>query len=145
MDCSIPGLPVPHHLTEFAQGHVHCISDAIQPLLSSYLILWHLLLLLSIFLSIRDFSNESAIHIRWPKYWSFNFIITLFKESVQFSCSVVSNSLWPHEPQHSRPPCPKSISLKIDWFAKLSDTTKWRLFIQNVFTFSMHTINEHKH
>ena len=31
MDCSMPGLPVPHHLTEFAQVHVHCISDAIQP------------------------------------------------------------------------------------------------------------------
>ena len=37
------------------------------------------------------------------------------------------------------------ISLKIDWFAKLSDITKWRLLIQNVFTFSMHTINEHIH
>ena len=31
MDCSMPGLPVPHHLPEFAQVHVHCISDAIQP------------------------------------------------------------------------------------------------------------------
>ena len=31
MDCSTPGLPVPHHLLEFAQVHVHCISDAIQP------------------------------------------------------------------------------------------------------------------
>ena len=43
---------------------------------SSHLILWHPLLLLpSIFHSIRDFSNESSIHIRWPKYWSFSFII----------------------------------------------------------------------
>ena len=31
MDCSMPGLPVPHHLPEFAQVHVHCIGDAIQP------------------------------------------------------------------------------------------------------------------
>ena len=31
MDCSTPGLPVPHHLPGFAQGHVHCIGDAIQP------------------------------------------------------------------------------------------------------------------
>ena len=31
VDCSTPGLPVPHHLQEFAQVHVHCISDAIQP------------------------------------------------------------------------------------------------------------------
>ena len=31
MDCSIPGLPVPHYILKFAQVHVHCISDAIQP------------------------------------------------------------------------------------------------------------------
>ena len=31
MDCSTPGLPVPHHLPKIAQVHVHCISDAIQP------------------------------------------------------------------------------------------------------------------
>ena len=31
VDCSIPGLPVPHHLLEYAQVHVHCISNAIQP------------------------------------------------------------------------------------------------------------------
>ena len=45
---------------------------------SSYLILWcPLLLLPSIFSSIRDFSNESSVHIRWPKYWNFSFIISL--------------------------------------------------------------------
>ena len=43
---------------------------------SSHLILWcPLLLLPSIFPSVRDFSNESAVHIRWPKYWSFSFSI----------------------------------------------------------------------
>ena len=71
MDCSTPGLPVHHQLPEFTQTHVHLVSDAIQPShpLSS------LLLLPSIFPSIRFFSSESALHIRWPKYWSFSFSI----------------------------------------------------------------------
>ena len=43
---------------------------------SNHLILCHLLLLPSVFTSIRVFSNESALHIRWPKYWSFSFIIS---------------------------------------------------------------------
>ena len=43
---------------------------------SNHLILCHPLLLLSIFLSIRVFSNESVLHIRWPKYWSFSFNIS---------------------------------------------------------------------
>ena len=74
MDCSTPGLPVLHHLLEFAQIHVHWVSDAIQP---SYLILCHPLLLLpSIFPSIRVFSNESVLRIRWPKYWNFSFSIS---------------------------------------------------------------------
>ena len=68
LDCSMPGLPVPHHLLEFAQVHVNLIGEAIQP---SHL-LSPLLLLPSFFPSIRVFSNESAIHIRWPKYWSFS-------------------------------------------------------------------------
>ena len=67
-----PGLPVHHHLPEFAQVHVHC---TVMP--SSHLIFWHPLLLLpSMFPRIRDFSNESAIQIRWPKYWSFSFSIS---------------------------------------------------------------------
>ena len=46
-------------------------------MLTNHLILCHLLLLLpSIFLTIRVFSNESALHIRWPKYWSFSFNIS---------------------------------------------------------------------
>ena len=43
---------------------------------SNHLILWHPLLLSSSFPSLRDFSNESALHIRWPKYWSFSFSIS---------------------------------------------------------------------
>ena len=147
---------------------------------SNHLILCRLLLLPSIFPSIRVFSNESALHIRWPKYWSFSFNISPFNEHPglisfrmewldllavqgtlksllqhhsskvsifrhsaffivqlshpymttgktialtrwtfidevmsllfnmpsQFSHSVVSNSLRPHESQHARPPSP---------------------------------------
>ena len=72
MDCSTPGFPVHHQLPEFTQTHVHWTGDAIQPShpLSS------LLLLPSIFPSIRVFSNESVLHISWPKYWSFCFSIS---------------------------------------------------------------------
>ena len=48
---------------------------------SNHLILWHpLLLLLSVFPSIRVFSSESVLHITWPKYWSFNLSISYFSE-----------------------------------------------------------------
>ena len=71
MDGSLPGLPVHWQLSEFTQTHVHWVGDAIQPPhpLSS-------LLLPSTFPSIRVFSNESVLHIRWSKYWSFSFIIS---------------------------------------------------------------------
>ena len=72
MDCSTPGFPVYHQLPEPAQIHVHCIGDAIQPPYP----LSYLLLPPSIFLSIRVFSSESVLRIRWPKYWSFSFNIT---------------------------------------------------------------------
>ena len=58
------GFPVLHNLTELAQTHVHWVSNAIQPSRP--------LLLPSIFPSIRVFSNELVLHIRWPKYWSFS-------------------------------------------------------------------------
>ena len=69
MDCSTRVSPVIHHLPEFAQTHIHRVSDAIQP---SHPLL-PLLLLPSVFLSIRVFSNELALHIKWPKNWSFIF------------------------------------------------------------------------
>ena len=72
MDSSTPGFPVHHQLLELAQTHIHWVGDAIQP---SYP-LSPLLLLPSIFLSIRVFSNESVLHIKWPKYWSFSFSIS---------------------------------------------------------------------
>ena len=72
MDGSTPGFPVLHHLLELAQTYVHWVGDAIQPNhpLSPFL---HLPL---IFPSIRVFSNESALHIRWSKCWSFSFSIS---------------------------------------------------------------------
>ena len=72
MDCSTPGLPVLHQLPELIQTHVHWVGDAIH-----HLILCRPLLLLpSIFPSIRVFSNESPLCIRWPEYWSFSFSIS---------------------------------------------------------------------
>ena len=69
MDCSIPDFPVHHQLPELAQTHVHWVGDATQPshTLSSPSPLP------SIFPSIRVFSNESVLRIRWPKYRSFSF------------------------------------------------------------------------
>ena len=52
--------------------------ESVMP--SNHLILCHLLLLPSIFPSIRFFSNESALHLKWPKYWSFSFSISPFNE-----------------------------------------------------------------
>ena len=67
MDCSTPGFPVHHQLLELAQTHVYRVGDAIQPS--------HPLSatspLPSVFPSIRVFSNELVLHIKWPKYWSF--------------------------------------------------------------------------
>ena len=73
---SMPGLPVHHHLPEFTQTHVHRVRDAIQ-----HLILCRPLLLLPPNPpSIRVFSNESSLCMRWPKYWSFSFSIIPSKE-----------------------------------------------------------------
>ena len=75
---------------------------------SNYLILWHPLLLLpSIFPSIRDFSNESTVCIKWPKYWSFSFSISLSNEYSGL------------------------ISLKIDWFDLLAIQETFRSLLQH--------------
>ena len=72
MDHSTPSFSVLHHLPEFA--HTQPIELVIP---FNHLILYcPLLLLPSVFPSIRVFSNESARHIRWPKYWSFSFSIS---------------------------------------------------------------------
>ena len=72
MNHSTPGLPVHHHLPEFTQTHVHRVSDAISHLILSR----PLLFLPPVPPSIRVFSNESSLHMRWPKYWSFSFSIS---------------------------------------------------------------------
>ena len=72
MDYSLPGFPIFHYLLESFHTHIHWVGDAIQP---SHPPL-PLLLLPSIFPRIRVFSNESALCIRWPKYWSFSFSIS---------------------------------------------------------------------
>ena len=76
MNCSMPGLPAHQQLPEFTQTHVHRVSDAIQPSHP----LRPLLLLPLIPPSIRVFSNESTLRMRWPKYWSFRFSIIPSKE-----------------------------------------------------------------
>ena len=72
MNCSTPGLPVHHQLPEVTQTHVHRVGDAIQPS--------HPLSSPSppapIFPSIRVFSSESTLLMRWPKYWSFSLSIS---------------------------------------------------------------------
>ena len=77
MNRSMLGLPVHRQLLEFTQTYV------IEWVMSSnHLILYRpLLLLLSIFPSIRVFSNESALCIRWPKYWNFSFSISPSNEN----------------------------------------------------------------
>ena len=76
-------------------------------MLFSHLILWHPLLLPSIFPSIRGFSNESSVHIRWPKFWSFSFSIS---PSSEYS---------------------RLISRKIDWFDLLAVQGTFRSLLQH--------------
>ena len=75
-DCSTPGLPVHRQLLEFIQTHIHRIGNNIQPShpLSSpsppaLNLSQH-----------QGLSNESALCIRWPKYWSFSFNISSYNE-----------------------------------------------------------------
>ena len=82
MNCSTPGFPVQHQLPEFIQP---LSTESVMP--SSHLILCRPLLLLpSIFPSIRVFSNESALRIRWPRYWSFSFNISPSNEHPGLIC-----------------------------------------------------------
>ena len=86
MDCSTPGFPVHHQLLELAQTHVHRVGVAIQlshPLWFPFP---------PVFPSIRVFSNESVLRIRWPEYWSFSFSVCPSNE------------------------CSGLFSLRIDWF-----------------------------
>ena len=66
LDCSMPGLPVHHQLPELTQTHAHWVGDATQPSHRLFPWCWE---------SIRLFSSESVLHIRWPNYRSFSFSI----------------------------------------------------------------------
>ena len=102
MNHSTPGLPVHHQLPESTQP---MSIESVMP--SNHLILCRPLFLLpSIFPSIRVFSNELALCIRWPEYWSFSFNISPSNESVQFS-SVTQSCLTLCNPMnHSMPGLP---------------------------------------
>ena len=114
MNGSTPGLPVHHHLPEFTQTHVHRVSDAIQPS--------HPLFAPSPPApsppSIRVFPNESILHMRWPKYWSFSFSSIPSKEHpglISFKMDWLDqNSCSPRDSQESSPtPQFKSINSSV--------------------------------
>ena len=96
----MPDFPVPYHLLEFAQVHARWIGDGIQPshpLSASFSSVFNLS-------QHQGLSNESAIHIRWPKYWSFSFSISPFEEYLGL------------------------ISFKVDWFDLLGAQGLSRVF-----------------
>ena len=96
-------LPFLHYLPEFAKL---TSIESVMP--SNHLILCHILILLpSIFPSIRVFSSESVLHIRWPKYWNFSFSISPSKE------------------------CSGLISFRIDCFNHLAVQETLKILIQN--------------
>ena len=100
----MPGFPVHQQFLELAQTH-------------NYLILCCLLLLLpSIFPSIRVFSKESVLHIRWPKYWSFSFSISPSNEySGLISFWLVWSPYSPRDSQESSPTPQFKIEASINW------------------------------
>ena len=102
MNHSMPSLPVHHQLSESNQTHYHPVGDAIQlshPLSS-------LLLLPSIFPSIRIFSNESALHIRWPKVLEFQLQHQSFQWTARtglFWDGLIGSPWSPRDSQESSP------------------------------------------
>ena len=90
-DCNTPGFLVHHQFPELAQTHVHQVSDAIQPshpLSSPSPPAFN-------FSQISNFSNESFLLIRWPKYWSFSFSISPSNEySELISFRLQSLNIW---------------------------------------------------
>ena len=103
MNFSTPGLPVHHQHPVFTQTHVHQVGNAIQtshPLSSPSPPT-------PMPPSIKVFSNESVLHIRWPKYWSFSFSIIPSKEH------------------------PGLISFRMDWFDLLAVQGTLKSFLQH--------------
>ena len=99
IDCSKQSFPIHHQLPELAQTHVHQVGDAMQT--------YHSLSSPSICPRIRVFSNESVLHIRWPKYWSFSFSISPSNEYSGL------------------------ISFRIDWFDLLAVQGTLKSFLQH--------------
>ena len=100
MDYSTPALPVYHQFPELAQTHVHRVGDAI------HLILCHPFLLPSVFPIVRVFSKESVLRIRWPKYYSFSFSISLsdeYSELISFRINCFDLLCYPKDSQDSSP------------------------------------------
>ena len=102
MDCSIPSFPVHHQSLSLLK-----LMSMESAMPSNHIILCHPLLLLpSIFPSIRVFSNESALRNRWPKYWSFSFSISPFNEClglISFRIGLVGSPCSPRDSQESSP------------------------------------------
>ena len=96
MDCSTPGFPVLQHLLELTETHVHWVGDSWWCHPTILFLCCPLLLQPSIFPSIRVFSSESVLHIRWAKYRSFSLSISPSNEYLQL------------------------ISFRIDWFNLLA-------------------------
>ena len=104
MEYSMPGLPVPHHLPYITQVRVNSIGNPIQPshpLTPSSPSAFSLS-------SIWDFSNESSVLVRWPKYWSFSFSISSSSEYTVL------------------------ISLKTDWFDLLAVQGTFRSLLMQI-------------
>ena len=111
MNCSTPGFCVLHQLPELAQTHAHQVSDAIQPSHS----LLPLLLLPSVFPSIRVFSSESALHIKWPNYWSFSTLAWKIPWTEELlGCSPSLDEVyWPCSHSRAMPSFPSQLEWKI--------------------------------
>ena len=109
MDCSTPGFSVLHHLPELAQTHVHWVGDAIQPSCPG-----SSPSPASTFPSIRVFSSESALRIRWRKYWIFSFSISPSNWIFRIDFLLVWSPCSPEDSQESSPtPQFKSINSSV--------------------------------
>ena len=104
MECSMPGFPALHYLLKCKYNRLMFI-ESVMP--SNRFIPCHSLLLPLIFPSIRVFSSDSPLHIRWPEYWSFSFNISLSNEYLGL------------------------ISFWIDWFDFLADQGTLKKLLQH--------------
>ena len=137
MNCGTQGLPVHHQHPEFTQTHVHRVGDAIEPSHSlsspsppAFNPSQHRAISSSVIpfsscpqsLPESVFSNESTLHIRWPKYWSFSLSIGPYKEHpglISFRMELIGSPCSPRDSQESSPtPQFKSINSSVLSFFK---------------------------